>query len=162
MHPIFDADALLLLALVPASKRRPATLEEIVIALASVRPELPGAARLRDAFARLSAHGLLLAQDGGYTLSTGAQALLAKVSKKGDAGERVFSLKQALTDFDSPADQPKIELSAAEVGEAVKVWQASLPPPTKSEKFTARTGIKKGPAAARSGSFKPPRKRDFE
>lgn len=160
MHPIFDADALLLLALVPASKRRPATLEEIVIALASLRPELPGAPRLRDAFARLAAHGLLLARDGGYTLSATAQALLAKVPTKGEAGARVFALKQALAGFESPADQAPVELSAAAIGDAIKAFQASLPPPTKSEKFTARTGIKKGPAAARGGSFKPPRKRD--
>ncbi len=160
MHPIFDADALLLLALVPASKRRPATLEEVVIALASVRSELPGAARLRDAFARLSAHGLLLARDGGYTLGDTAQRLLAKVPLKGDAGARVFALKQELAGFNSPAEEPPVELSAAVIGDAIKAWQASLPPLTKSEKFTARTGIKKGPAAARSGSFKPPRKRD--
>lgn len=140
MQPVFDADALLLLALVPASKRRPATLTEIVIALAAVRPELPGAVRLRDAFAHLSAHGLLLEEEGGYTLSTAAQGILAKQPKKSELAERIFELKQALASYDAAGDQPAITLTTAEVADALKAWQASLPPLTKTERFAKRTG----------------------
>jgi hypothetical protein len=150
MQPVFDADALLLLALVPASKRRPATLEEIVIALAAVRPELPGAARLRDAFARLSAHGLLLASNEGYGLSETAQAMLAQVPAKGELGARLFALKQLLADYTASAELPATELSAAHIGDALKAYQASLPPPTKSERFAARRGpAPRGKAPAR-------------
>ncbi|MDQ7989122.1 MAG: hypothetical protein REI09_05745 [Candidatus Dactylopiibacterium sp.] len=140
MHPIFDADALLLLALVPASKRRPAPLAEVIIALASVRPELPGAARLRDAFARLSAHGLVRETEGAFGLTETAQTLLARVRAKGELGARLFSLKQELAGYDAPADQPAITLSAAQITDAIKAWQASLPPPTKSERFARRPG----------------------
>lgn len=140
MQPVFDADALLLLALVPASKRRPAPLAEVVIALASVRPELPGAVRLRDAFAHLSAHGLMSEQDGGYTLTDAAQQLLARLPQKGDLGERLFHLKQALIDHSAAGDLPAITLTTAEAADALKAYMASLPPPTKTERFAKRTG----------------------
>jgi hypothetical protein len=140
MQPVFDADALLLLALVPASKRRPATLAEIVIALAAVRPELPGSVRLRDAFAHLSANGLMLKKDEGYMLSPAAEAMLAKLPKKGELAERIFELKQALAAYESAGDQPAVTLTTAEVADALKAWQASLPPLTKTERFAKRTG----------------------
>lgn len=158
MQPVFDADALLLLALVPASKRRPASLAEVIIALAEVRPELPGAVRLRDAFAHLSAHGLMQARDGGYTLTEAAQTLLARLPKKGDLAERIFELKQALAAHESAGDQPAITLTTAEAADALKAWQASLPPLTKSERFAKRTGQ---PAARGNTPRGPARRKRF-
>lgn len=158
MQPVFDADALLLLALVPASKRRPATLAEVIIALAEVRPELPGAVRLRDAFAHLSSHGLMRAQEGGYTLTEAAQTLLARLPKKGDLAERIFELKQALAAHESAGDLPAITLTTAEAADALKAWQASLPPLTKSERFAKRTGQ---PAARANTPRGPARRKRF-
>lgn len=155
MHPVFDADALLLLALVTASKRRPATLAEIVIALAEVRPELPGAVRLRDAFAHLSAHGLMIEREGAFALTEAAQTLLAGLPRKGELAERIFELKQALAAFDAPGDQPAITLTTAAAADALKAWQASLPPLTKSERFAKRTGQ----AAARGNAPRGPARR---
>ncbi|KAF7598253.1 MAG: hypothetical protein CGU28_13035 [Candidatus Dactylopiibacterium carminicum] len=149
MHPVHDADALLLLALVLASKRHPATLEETIIALHSVRPELPGGVRLREAFARLSAHGLIQPNEAGYTLTAAAETLLSQVPVRGELDNRLFEIKRALIDLEPVAGIEPIRLESQRVTEAVQAFRASLPPPTKSERFAARPGKQSRPVRRR-------------
>lgn len=138
MQQIHDADVLLLQALTLAAKRKPAAVNEIVLAVAMVQPRLPLESKLIEAFARLSAHGLLIAQGEGYTLSPEAERLLAGTSKKGDYAEQAYRIKEKLADFDASEQHPAVQPSAEEVSAAVLAWHASLPPLTKTEKFEQR------------------------
>ena len=133
MHPIHDTDVLLLLAVTLASKRKPATLDELVVALAMVQPRLYSEAKLQDAFARLSGHGLLLQVEGAYTLSADAQKLIASVPQKGEVKERIFRLKEKLAGYESTGSHPIAQPGAEELSAAIAAWKATLPPPTKSE-----------------------------
>ncbi|GAA5171636.1 hypothetical protein [Viridibacterium curvum] len=183
MHPIHDADALLLLALTLASKRRPANVEEIAIALGTLQPRLPAEPKLLDAFARLSNHGLVIASLDGYALSDTAQGLLKGVKAKGEIAERLQSLKDRLAGNQLTATHPASKPDAAALSAAIAAWRATLPPPTKAEKVAEQrearfneTNAKriaegkpplppkrpgpKRPFAARKTAGKPPRKQE--
>lgn len=149
MHPIFDADALLLLAITIASKRKPATLDEVVVGLAMVQPKLPAETRLLEAFTRLSRHGLISARDGGYTLCAAAEKIMMAVPKKKEFAEQAFCLKAKLAEFEAEPSEPAVQPEAADLTAAIAAWQASLPPPTKTEKFEQRKLEQRGPGAAR-------------
>ncbi|MFT3734269.1 MAG: hypothetical protein QM776_04480 [Rhodocyclaceae bacterium] len=134
MHPIHDADALLLLALALASKRKPAAVDEIAIALGTLQPRLPAEAKLLDAFARLSNHGLVIGADNAFALSETAQALMKGVKAKGEIAERLQSLKDRLAGNQLTATHPVSKPDAAALSAAIAAWRATLPPPTKAEK----------------------------
>lgn len=138
MQQIHDADVLLLQAITLASKRKPAVVDEIVVAVAMIQPQLPSESKLLGAFARLSSHGLIVAQGEGYTLSADAERLLAGTSKKGDSNEQAYRIKEKLASFDTGADHPEVQPAALDLSKAIIAWRASLPPPTKTEKFEAR------------------------
>lgn len=133
MHPIHDADVLLLLAITIASKRKPAMLDEVVVALGMIQPRLPGETKILDAFGRLSSHGLILARDEGFTLSNDAEKTMASLPKKGDTAERVHNLKEKLSAYAASATHVAVQPSAADLDAAIIAWRASLPPPTKTE-----------------------------
>lgn len=99
MYPVHDVDAILLLALSLAAKRRPAELVEIVAAADLVNGTIPPETKLSDAFSRLSAYGLISEQEGGYTLSPDAQAMVAMLRKKAETRERIFDIKESLADY---------------------------------------------------------------
>ena len=103
MHPIHDADVLVLLALAVASKRRHASLDEFVLGLATLQPQMPGVTRLCAAFARLSSHGLISCEAEAFALSAEAQKLMIGVPRKAETAEQIFSLK-ALSRFDKIAE----------------------------------------------------------
>lgn len=134
MHPIHDADLLLLLAITLASKRRPAAVDDIAIALGTLQPRLPAEAKLLDAFERLTRHGLVLGGADGYALSDEGQALMRQVPAKGETAERAARLKAALATWEAGTAQAGVKPDAAVLSAAVAAWRASLPPPTKSEK----------------------------
>ncbi|MBS1208546.1 MAG: hypothetical protein H6R19_944 [Proteobacteria bacterium] len=138
MQQIHDADVLLLQAITLAAKRKPAAINEVVVAVAMLQPHLPSETKLREAFARLSSHGLIVAQDEGYTLSAEAERLLAGTSKKGDANERAYRIKEKLAEFDVGTAHPVVQPDDADLSAAILAWRASLPPLTKTEKFEAR------------------------
>jgi len=99
MYPVHDVDAILLLSLSVASKRRPADLAEIVTAIDLVQGTIPTANKLSDAFARLSAYGLIVEVDGGYTLSADAQQMMASQRKNDDTAKKMYRLKEHLADY---------------------------------------------------------------
>lgn len=138
MHPIHDADLILLLAVTLASKRKPATVEEIALALGTLQPRLPAEDKLLDAFARLSSHGLILAHDAAFALSAEGETLMRGVPAKGETADRAAQLKRGLAAFEGAAVHPVAAPIAADLSAAIAAWRASLPPPTKSEKFAQR------------------------
>ena len=60
---------------------------------------MPSEFKLSDAFARLSAYGLIIGIDGGYTLSSDAQEMMASQRKKDDTEKKLFRLKEHLADY---------------------------------------------------------------
>lgn len=159
MTPIHDTDVQLLLAVALASKRKPATLEEVIFALALHDKRLPAKVKLHDAFTRLSANGLLRDADGGYTLSEAAQGVLALGRKTYEHDERVFRVKERLAAFEVPAGKHAvIQLAADTLGAAMAAWEATLPPLTKTEKAALKreqSGQVRRPAAGRPAAAKP-------
>lgn len=108
MHPIHDVDIALLLALAIASKRRPAELAEVITALDLVQGEVPSERKLADAFARMSACGLIVAADGGYTLPSVAQQLLATQRKNDDFSRKAARLKEQLAGYRASGEHAAI------------------------------------------------------
>ncbi|MGC3962222.1 MAG: hypothetical protein QM803_02565 [Rhodocyclaceae bacterium] len=135
MHPIHDADLLLLLAITLASKRKPAAVEDIAIALGTLQPLLPAEDKLLGAFARLSSHGLIVASGDSYGLSAAGEALMKSVPAKGETADRAAQLKRALPTYEAEPTMAAVQPEATVLSAALEAWRASLPPPTKSEKL---------------------------
>ena len=129
MQPIHDTDVLVLLAVTTASKRRPGTLEELVVALAMIQDKFPAEAKLSDGFARLTSHGLVLAQGEGYTLSDAAQKIMAKIRPKLSTDERIFRLKELLAEYEGPELVAATQPSAEEISAEIAAWRAAQPTP---------------------------------
>ncbi|SIQ13546.1 hypothetical protein SAMN05421829_102417 [Aromatoleum tolulyticum] len=96
MHPLHDIDALLLLALALASKRRPAELAEVIAAVDLLQGAIPSEAKLAESFLRLATNGLVCAEEGRVSLSTASQAIVTGLPKKADTAERIFEVRQRL------------------------------------------------------------------
>lgn len=96
MHPLHDIDALLLLALALASKRRPAELAEAVAAVDLLQGAIPSEAKLAESFQRLATNGLVCVEEGRFSLSTASQAIVTGLPKKADTAERIFEVRQRL------------------------------------------------------------------
>lgn len=99
MYPVHDVDAILLLSLSLAAKRKPAGLVEIIAAADLAQGAIPSEVKLSDAFARLSAYGLIVEIDGGYTLSADAQQMMASQRKNDDHAKKMYRLKEHLADY---------------------------------------------------------------
>lgn len=125
MHPIHDVDALLLLALALASKRRPADLTEIIAAADLIHGSIPPESKLGDAFRRLSAHGLIAEAEGRFTLTPDAQKIVAGQPKKADTAERIFGIKGKLSEYDSKGDCAPVLLTAVQFEAAVAAHRAA-------------------------------------
>jgi len=125
MYPVHDVDAILLLALSLAAKRRPAELVEIIAAADLTHGAIPAEQKLIEAFYRLSAYGLICEQDGGYTLSPDAQHMMASQRKKADTPERVFGIKENLADYHLNGEHAAILITEEQLGAAVLAHQAT-------------------------------------
>src|SRR3989338_8138939 len=99
MYPVHDVDAILLLAMSLAAKRRPAELVEIIAAADLTQGAIPSESKLVESFYRLSAYGLIREVEGGYTLTPDAQQMMAGQRKKADTEERIFGIKENLADY---------------------------------------------------------------
>jgi hypothetical protein len=125
MYPVHDVDAILLLALGLAAKRRPAELVEVVAAADLIHGAIPSETKLADAFARLSAYGLISEQDGGYMLSPDAQQMMATLRKKAEAPERIFDLKEALADYHLNGEHQMVQVSPEQLLAAIQAHKKS-------------------------------------
>lgn len=125
MHPVHDIDAILLLSLTVAAKRRPADLVEIITAIALAQDEIPNKTRLSDAFTRMSGYGLILGVDGGYTLSADAQAMMASQRTKDDTARKIARLKEHLADYQPKDRHPPIWVSQEQLLAAIQGYKAA-------------------------------------
>ena len=129
MYPVHDVDAILLLSLALAAKRRPAELVEIIAATDLAQGAIPSEAKLSDAFARLSAYGLIIEIAGGYTLSADAQQMMESQRKKDDNEKRIYRLKEHLADYHLQGEHTTVMVSEAQLLAAIEAH--------KKEKLTA-------------------------
>jgi hypothetical protein len=125
MYPVHDVDAILLLALSLASKRRPAALVEIIAAADLTQGAIPPETKLSDSFYRLSEYGLICAQDGGYTLTPDAQQILSGHAKKAKSQERIYDIKENLADFHLNGEHAIILLTVEQIAAAIAEHQAA-------------------------------------
>lgn len=125
MLKIPDIDALLLLAALLATKRRPASPEEIVAATEVLGGGLPEAGKLSEALTRLTAQGLLDWQDEALALTPAAQAALDHLSRKGELADRLARLKDKLAAYAPPAEGAAPESAP----DTQAIWQAALNAP---------------------------------
>ncbi len=125
MYPVHDVDALLLLAMSLAAKRRPAELVEIIAAAELTQGAIPPETKLSDAFYRLSEYGLICAQDGGYTLTPDAQLILTGQAKKAKTPERIYDIKEHLADFHLNGEHAIILLTVEQIAEAIAAHQTT-------------------------------------
>ncbi|HEX5338861.1 MAG TPA: hypothetical protein VFW53_10540 [Gallionella sp.] len=125
MYPVHDVDAILLLALSLAAKRRPAELVEIIAAADLAQCAIPAEAKWSESIYRLSAYGLICEQDGGYTLSPDAQEMMASQRKKADTPERIFALKENLADYHLKGEHAAIQIAEQKIGAAIVAHRAA-------------------------------------
>lgn len=125
MHPVHDVDAILILSLSVAAKRRPANLVEIVTATSLAQGTIPAAPLLSAAFARLSACGLVSCIDGGYTLSAAAQEMLASQRKNDDNEKKLSRIMEHLASYRCKGEHPSIQVGPEQLLAAVKEYKAA-------------------------------------
>jgi hypothetical protein len=127
MHPIHDADVLLLLATTLAAKRKPAQLSEIIAAMDLLNGALPAEPKLVESFARLAEHGLMLEIDGNFTLTAAAQKLMATQPKRADMAEHTFSLKEKLAAY-NPASEGNVAIAVSpdKLSAAIQTHRVSM------------------------------------
>lgn len=124
MYPVHDVDAILLLSLSVAAKRRPADLVEIIAAIDLAQCPTPSENKLSDAFARVSAYGLIVGVDGRYTLSADAQEMLASQRKNDDTAKRIYRLKEHLADYFLKGEHTTILIRPDQLLAAIKAYRA--------------------------------------
>jgi hypothetical protein len=151
MFPVYDVDALLLLAISLASKRRPAELVEIIAAGDLIQGAVCSERDLAEAFHRLSAHGLICELGGGYALTPEAQKLMTG-QKRADAHERVFGIKDNLTAYNPAGEHTPIQVTVEQLAAAVMAHQTAksspgrnlfVPKPKPAELDSKRPGRRK-------------------
>lgn len=125
MYPVHDVDAILLLAMSLAAKRRPAELVEIIAAADLTQGAIPPETKLSDSFYRLSEYGLLCEQDGGYALTPDAQQILSGHARKAKSQERIFDIKENLADYHLNGEHAIILLTVEKIAAAVLAHQAA-------------------------------------
>lgn len=139
MYPVHDVDAILLLSLSLSAKRRPADLSEIITATDLAQGVIPSAAKFSDAFARLSAYGLIVEIDGGYTLSADAQQMMTSQRKNDDTAKKMYRLKEHLADYHLNGEHTTILVHPDLLLAAIETYQ--------KEKTTGRSWLMNKPKA---------------
>ncbi|MBS0348627.1 MAG: hypothetical protein JSR69_19450 [Proteobacteria bacterium] len=125
MYPVQDVDALLLLSMLLATKRRPADMVEIVAAADLLDGGVGSEARWAEAFRRFATHDLIVEVDGRYTLTEAGVQLVHRLPKKADTAERIFLLREKLSEYEPAEKTPSIVMQEEQVAEAVRAHQAS-------------------------------------
>ncbi|OGS96205.1 MAG: hypothetical protein A3H31_09325 [Gallionellales bacterium RIFCSPLOWO2_02_FULL_57_47] len=125
MYPVHDVDAILLLAMSLAAKRRPAELVEILAAVDLAQDAIPPETKLSDSFYRLSEYGLICEQDGGYALTPDAQQIVSGHAKKAKSQERIYDIKEKLADFHLNGVHTIILLTVEQISAAISAHQAT-------------------------------------
>lgn len=148
MHPVYDVDSLLILATALSSKRRPAELVEIVSAADLLQNNIPNEAKLVEAFDRLARSGLIKAEGGGFVLTAVAQEIVTGLPRKAENPERLFAIKDRLSEYNIKGEHAGVTVDPADVTAAILAHRASekttaknlLVPKPKPEAAKARPG----------------------
>ena len=154
MYPVHDVDALLLLAMALASKRRPAELAEIIAAADLIQGSIPSESKLEEAFHRLSMHGLIREAEGGFTLTPDAQKIMTGQPRKADAQERILGIKENLSAYNPQEEHPPILVTAEQLIAAVLAHRAS-------GKTTGKNMLVPKPKAAEANNKRPGQRKPF-
>jgi hypothetical protein len=125
MRLLPDVDAVILMAAALSSKRRPATLAEIVAAVDLIQGFSPYPGKLGDAMRRLSAVGLISAVEEGYTLAPPAEKIMAALPKKADAEERLATLWSSLAAYSPKGACTPIVLTGEQLAAAILAHKAA-------------------------------------
>lgn len=125
MHPIHDVDALLLLAIGLASKRRPAEPLEIVAAIDLIQGNIPAEAKLSEAIARLAVHGLIGEVDGRCLLTADAQKMIEALPRKAEPDAQLFALRGALAAYTPAGECAAIDIAPETLRAAMLAHRAS-------------------------------------
>lgn len=136
MYPVHDVDAILLLSLSVAAKRRPAELIEVIAAIELAEVALPNETKLSDAFARLSAYGLIVEVEGGYALSEDAQKMLESQRKNDDTPKKIYRLKEHLADYHLKGEHQEIWVKGEDILAAVKAYRDAKKAEVKNMQIT--------------------------
>ena len=148
MHPIHDADVLLLLAMAIASKKRPAELFEIMAAADLIQGFIP-AEKLGGAFHRLSTQGLICEAEGRYALTPQAQEVVSGQPRKADMAARIAGLKEKLAAYTPKGEHAAILLGAEQLGAAIVAHRTAgqgagrnlgMPKPKQAQRNDRRPG----------------------
>ena len=124
MHPIHDVDALLLLAVGMAAKRRPAELPDIMAAIDLINGNIPAEAKLAEAISRLAAHDLICAPAGGLALTPAAQQIIKAQPRKATHEERLFGIKDLLSMHNAKGECPPVVVAAEDLRAAMLAHRA--------------------------------------
>ncbi len=127
MQPVREFDAILLLALAVASKRRPAALVELVAATDMLDGEMPTSFKMSDTVFRLSKHGLIMEAEGGYALTPAAEAIVTGQRRKTETAARVLYVNERLAAYEPAADASTsgpIALTTEQLGAAILAHRA--------------------------------------
>lgn len=152
MYPVHDVDAILLLAMSLAAKRRPAELSEIIAAVDLTQGVIPPEPKLSDSFYRLSEYGLICTQDDGYALTPDAQQILSGHAKKAKNEERIYDIKENLADFHLNGEHAIVLVTIDQLTAAIATHQSAkknsgknllIPKPKPVEDFGKRAGQRK-------------------
>ena len=158
MHPIHDFDVLLLLATAMSSKRRPAELVEIIAAAELIQEGLPAEPKVIEAFSRLAINGLIIEIEGSFALTPDAQKLVERLPKKADTAERIFIVRDKLSEYTAKAvhapilvteEQIKAAVAAHKLAGESKVKNLLVPKPKPIEQAPRLGQRQRKPFAAR-------------
>lgn len=138
MHPVHDVDALLLLAIALASKRRPAEPVDIVAAIDVLRGEVPDATELSEAFFRLAAHGLIVEMEGCFALTPDAQKLIAALPRKAASAEQMAAVRSRLSACMPQAENACVAVTPEQLRAAILAHRAG-------EESAARSLLRRKP-----------------
>jgi hypothetical protein len=125
MRLLPDVDVVILMATALSSKRRPATLAEIVAAADLIQGFIPYPEKLGEALRRLSVVGLIGAQADGIALTPTAEKMVAELPKKADLEERLAALLGSLAAYAPKAECTAITLTAEQLATAIKAHEAA-------------------------------------
>jgi len=155
MYPVHDVDAILLLAISLAAKRRPAELVMIIAATDLAHDAIPAEAKLSESFYRLSAYGLICAQNGGYALSPDALQMMAVQSKKAKTPERLHDIKESLADYHLKGEHAAILVTEEQFAAAILAHRA-----TKAS--TGKNLLAPKPKPAADGNKRPGQRKNYQ
>lgn len=132
MHPVHDVDAILLLSLSVAAKRRPADLIEIATAIALAQGAIPAAPLMSESFARLSVCGLVIFMDGGLALSADAQAMMVSLRRNDGIEKKRSRILELLAKYPCKDEHDCIQVEEAQLVAAVKASREASASPVRS------------------------------